>query len=71
MSLIDSDRSVGSGTRELAEAVARELAALWEQLEALYESAFVETADQLGAVCESHVRRHRSPASALADRKDD
>jgi uncharacterized phage protein gp47/JayE len=39
-----SDRNVGSATRALAEAVARELAKLYEQLNLAYQSAFVDTA---------------------------
>ena len=38
-----TDRNPGSVVRRLAEAFARELAALSEQLDAVYESAFVET----------------------------
>jgi uncharacterized phage protein gp47/JayE len=40
-----TDRNVGSLTRTLAEAFARELAVLRQQLEMVYESAFVETAE--------------------------
>lgn len=39
-----SDLKVGSVTRALAEAVARELATLYEQLNLTYQSAFVDTA---------------------------
>jgi hypothetical protein len=42
---IADDLNVGSVTRDLLETVGRELAALYEQLEAVYESGFVETAD--------------------------
>jgi hypothetical protein len=43
---IEGDLNVGSVTRDLLETVGRELAALWEQLEAVYESGFVETANR-------------------------
>jgi hypothetical protein len=42
---IADDLNVGSVTRDLLETVGRELAALYKQLEAVYESGFVETAD--------------------------
>lgn len=41
---IQSDRNVGNVTRTLAEATARELAKLYEQLMEVYASAFVDTA---------------------------
>jgi uncharacterized phage protein gp47/JayE len=45
MSQVHGDLNVGGVTRDLLEAVAGELAALYEQLAAVYESGFVETAD--------------------------
>jgi len=41
---VKSDRNVGNVTRTLAEATARELAKLYEQLMEVYASAFVDTA---------------------------
>ena len=38
------DRELGSMTRRLVEAVARELSALADQLRAFYDNAFIETA---------------------------
>ena len=42
--MTQSDRTVGNLTRTLAEATARELAKLYEQLMEVYASAFVDTA---------------------------
>ncbi|HEY8883031.1 MAG TPA: hypothetical protein VIM47_06490 [Dermatophilaceae bacterium] len=42
--MTQSDRNVGNVTRTLAEATARELAKLYEQLMEVYASAFVDTA---------------------------
>ena len=45
MPLTHTDRNAGSVTRDLVETVGRELAALYEQLEAIYESGFIETGE--------------------------
>lgn len=46
-----SDRHVGNVTRTLAEATARELAKLYEQLMEVYASAFVDTATGASLDC--------------------
>jgi hypothetical protein len=45
MARVADDLTVGGVTRDLLETLGRELTALYEQLEAVYESGFVETAD--------------------------
>ena len=74
---IQSDRNVGNVTRTLAEATARELAKLYEQLMEVYASAFVDTATGGSLDCVAGiagVERFRDvdpTVQAAADETDD
>jgi len=74
---IQSDRNVGNVTRTLAEATARELAKLYEQLMEVYASAFVDTATGGSLDCVAGIAgvervKDASPtAQAAADETDD
>jgi len=72
-----SDRHVGNVTRTLAEATARELAKLYEQLMEVYASAFVDTATGGSLDCVAgiagveRVKDADPTAQAAADETDD
>ena len=74
---IQSDRNVGNVTRTLAEATARELAKLYEQLMEVYASAFVDTATGGSLDCVAgiagveRVRDVDPTVQAAADETDD
>ena len=75
--MTQSDRTVGNLTRTLAEATARELAKLYEQLMEVYASAFVDTATGASLDCVAgiagveRVKDVDPLAQATADETDD